>query len=143
MISMSTNPAQSKPENAVHRNTQAHTLALMRKHAALLAPKFTAVLDALNREIAPLEIAHWTRPQGGYFISFYAMPGTAKRALALCKEAGVTMTGAGATYPYGRDPQDSNIRIAPSLPPVEELKQAMEIFCLCIRIAALEKLDEA
>ena len=122
---------------------KAHTLALMQKHAALLAPKFTAVLDALDREIAPLEIAHWTRPQGGYFISFYAMPGTAKRALALCKEAGVTMTGAGATYPYGRDPQDSNIRIAPSLPPVEELKQAMEIFCLCIRIAALEKLDEA
>ena len=122
---------------------KAHTLALMQKHAALLAPKFTAVLDALDREIAPLEIAHWTRPQGGYFISFYAMPGTAKRALALCKEAGVTMTGAGATYPYGRDPQDSNIRIAPSLPAVEELKQAMEIFCLCIRIAALEKLDEA
>ena len=122
---------------------KAHTLALMQKHAALLAPKFTAVLDALDREIAPLEIAHWTRPQGGYFISFYAMPGTAKRALALCREAGVTMTGAGATYPYGRDPQDSNIRIAPSLPPVEELKQAMEIFCLCIRIAALEKLDEA
>ena len=122
---------------------KAHTLALMQKHAALLAPKFTAVLDALDREIAPLEIAHWTRPQGGYFISFYAMPGTAKRALALCKKAGVTMTGAGATYPYGRDPQDSNIRIAPSLPPVEELKQAMEIFCLCIRIAALEKLDEA
>ena len=119
-----------------------HTLELMRRHAALLAPKFTAVLDALDHEIAPLGIAHWTRPQGGYFISFYAMPGTAKRALALCKAAGVTMTGAGATYPYGRDPQDSNIRIAPSLPPVEELRQAMEIFCLCVRIAALEKLDE-
>ncbi len=122
---------------------RAHTLELMQKHAALLAPKFTAVLDTLECEIAPLKIAHWTQPQGGYFISFYAMPGTAKRALALCKEAGVTMTGAGATYPYGRDPQDSNIRIAPSLPPVEELTQAMQIFCLCIRIAALEKLDEA
>ena len=100
---------------------KAHTLALMQKHAAVLAPKFTAVLDTLEAEIEPLGIAHWTRPKGGYFISFYAMPGTAKRALALCKEAGVTMTGAGATYPYGRDPQDSNIRIAPSLPPVEEL----------------------
>ena len=122
---------------------KAHTLALMQKHAAVLAPKFTAVLDALEAEIAPLGIAHWTRPKGGYFISFYAMPGTAKRALALCKEAGVTMTGAGATYPYGRDPQDSNIRIAPSLPPVEELKQAMQIFCLCVKIAALEKLNEA
>ena len=122
---------------------KAHTLALMQKHAAVLAPKFTAVLDALEAEIAPLGIAHWTKPQGGYFISFYAMPGTAKRALALCREAGVTMTGAGATYPYGRDPQDSNIRIAPSLPPVEELKQAMQIFCLCVKIAALEKLNEA
>ena len=122
---------------------KAHTLALMQKHAAVLAPKFTAVLDTLEAEIEPLGIAHWTRPKGGYFISFYAMPGTAKRALALCKEAGVTMTGAGATYPYGRDPQDSNIRIAPSLPPVEELKQAMQIFCLCVKIAALEKLNEA
>ena len=121
---------------------KAHTLALMQKHAAVLAPKFTAVLDTLEAEIEPLGIAHWTRPKGGYFISFYAMPGTAKRALALCKEAGVTMTGAGATYPYGRDPQDSNIRIAPSLPPVEELKQAMQIFCLCVKIAALEKLNE-
>ena len=122
---------------------KAHTLALMQKHAAVLAPKFTVVLDTLEAEIEPLGIAHWTRPKGGYFISFYAMPGTAKRALALCKEAGVTMTGAGATYPYGRDPQDSNIRIAPSLPPVEELKQAMQIFCLCVKIAALEKLNEA
>ena len=122
---------------------KAHTLTLMQKHAAVLAPKFTAVLDTLEAEIEPLGIAHWTRPKGGYFISFYAMPGTAKRALALCKEAGVTMTGAGATYPYGRDPQDSNIRIAPSLPPVEELKQAMQIFCLCVKIAALEKLNEA
>ena len=80
------------------------------------------------------------RPKGGYFVSLNAMPGTAKRTLALCREAGVTMTGAGATFPYGRDPQDSNIRIAPSLPPVEELEQAMEVFCVCVRLAALEKL---
>ena len=117
-----------------------HTLALMQRHAAILRPKFHAVLDALDSEIAPLGIGSWKRPVGGYFVSYDAMPGTAKRALALCKEAGVTMTGAGATFPYGVDPQDSNIRIAPSLPPVEELRQAITIFCLCVKLAALEKL---
>lgn len=117
-----------------------HTLALMQRHAAILRPKFHAVLDALDKEIAPLGIGTWKRPVGGYFVSYDAMPGTAKRALALCKEAGVTMTGAGATFPYGVDPQDSNIRIAPSLPPVEELQQAIAIFCLCVKLAALEKL---
>ena len=119
---------------------KAHTLALMQRHAAILRPKFHAVLDALDSEIAPLGIGVWKRPVGGYFVSYDAMPGTAKRALALCKEAGVTMTGAGATFPYGVDPQDSNIRIAPSLPPVEELQQAIAIFCLCVKLAALEKL---
>ena len=119
---------------------KAHTLALMQRHAAILRPKFHAVLDALDSEIAPLGIGGWKRPVGGYFVSYDAMPGTAKRALALCKEAGVTMTGAGATFPYGVDPQDSNIRIAPSLPPVEELQQAIAIFCLCVKLAALEKL---
>ena len=119
---------------------KAHTLALMQRHAAILRPKFHAVLDALDSEIAPLGIGAWKRPVGGYFVSYDAMPGTAKRALALCKEAGVTMTGAGATFPYGVDPQDSNIRIAPSLPPVEELQQAIAIFCLCVKLAALEKL---
>ena len=117
-----------------------HTLALMQRHAAILRPKFRAVLDALDREIAPLGIGEWKRPKGGYFVSYNAMPGTAKRALALCKEAGVTMTGAGATFPYGVDPQDSNIRIAPSLPPVEELQQAIAVFCVCVKLAALEKL---
>ena len=117
-----------------------HTLALMRRHAAILRPKFHAVLDALDREIAPLGIGSWRRPVGGYFVSYDAMPGTAKRALALCKEAGVTMTGAGATFPYGVDPRDSNIRIAPTLPPVEELQQAIAIFCNCVKLAALEKL---
>ena len=117
-----------------------HTLALMQRHAAILRPKFRAVLDALDREIAPLGIGEWKRPKGGYFVSYNAMPGTAKRALALCKEAGVPMTGAGATFPYGVDPQDSNIRIAPSLPPVEELQQAIAVFCVCVKLATLEKL---
>ena len=117
-----------------------HTLALMQRHAAILRPKFHAVLDALDREIAPLGIGEWKRPKGGYFVSYNAMSGTAKRALALCKEAGVTMTGAGATFPCGVDPEDSNIRIAPSLPPVEELQQAIAVFCVCVKLAALEKL---
>ena len=117
-----------------------HTLALMKQHAAILGPKFKTVLDALDREIAPLEIAQYNRPVGGYFVSLNAMPGTAKRTLQLCKEAGVTMTGAGATFPYGKDPNDSNIRIAPSLPPVEELEQAIAIFCNCLKLAALEKM---
>ncbi len=116
------------------------TLSLMRRHAKLLAPKFQAVLDALKREIMPLEIARWTKPRGGYFISLYAMRGTAKRVVSLMKDAGVALTDAGATYPYGIDPEDSNIRIAPSLPPVEELRQAMEVLCVCLRLAALEKL---
>lgn len=119
---------------------KAHTLQIMQRHAALMAPKFRAVLDILDEKIAPLDIASWNRPKGGYFVSLNAMPGTAKRTLALCKEAGVTMTDAGATFPYGMDPQDSNIRIAPSLPPVEELMQAMEVFCICLKLAALEKL---
>lgn len=119
---------------------KAGTLALMKKHAGVLGPKFCAVLNALDKEIAPLDIASWQRPVGGYFVSLNAMPGTAKRTLALAKEAGVTMTGAGATFPYGIDPNDSNIRIAPSLPPVSELEQAIAIFCNCLKMAALEKL---
>ena len=116
------------------------TLALMKKHAAVLGPKFKCVLEMLDREIAPLEIATWQWPKGGYFVSVNTNPGLAKRTLALCKEAGVVMTGAGATFPYGVDPQDSNIRIAPSLPPVAELEKAMEVFCTSLKIAALEKL---
>lgn len=119
---------------------KAHTLALMKKHAAIMKPKFDAVADALEREIKPLGIGAWCRPKGGYFISYDALPGTAKRTLALCKEAGVVMTGAGATFPYGVDPDDSNIRIAPSLPPVAELQAAIDVFCICARMAALEKL---
>ena len=119
---------------------KAHTVEIMKRHAALLGPKFKVVAEYLDREIKPLGFANWVTPKGGYFVSFNAMPGTAKRALALCKEAGVEMTPAGATYPYGKDPADCNIRIAPSLPPVSELEQAMDVFCTCIKLAALEKL---
>lgn len=119
---------------------KAHTLELMKKHAAIMKPKFDAVVSALDKEIAPLGIAQWKRPTGGYFVSVDTMDGLAKRTLALCKEAGVVMTGAGATFPYGVDPRDRNIRIAPSLPPVEELEQAIAVFCTCLKLAALEKL---
>ena len=119
-----------------------NTLALMQRHAAILKPKFEAVLSALDAEIAPLGIASWHRPTGGYFISLNTAPGLAHRTLELCKQAGVVMTGAGATFPYGKDPQDSNIRIAPSLPPVEELKQAIAVFCCCLKLAALEQLEQ-
>ena len=119
---------------------KAHTIEVMKRHAAILGPKFNVVADILDQQIKPLGFAQWNRPKGGYFVSFNTMPGTAKRALALCKDAGVEMTPAGATYPYGNDPQDSNIRIAPSLPPVAELEQAMDVFCTCIKLAALEKL---
>ena len=130
----------NQQRHVLYLQNKAHTLELMKKHAAIMGPKFRAVLDALEKEIAPLDIASWKRPKGGYFVSFNAMPGTAGRIWALCKEAGVTMTGAGATFPYGKDPQDSNLRIAPSLPPVEELEQALAVFCLCVKLAALEKL---
>jgi len=119
---------------------KAHTIEIMKRHAAIMAPKFKAVLDALDSEIKPYGFAEWNNPKGGYFISLNTMPGTAKRALQLCSEAGLVMTSAGATYPYGIDPNDSNIRIAPSLPPVEELEQAMKVFCVCLKLAALEKL---
>lgn len=112
----------------------------MKKHAALVAPRFAAVLDELDREIAPLGIAKWTKPNGGYFISFNAMSGCAKRICQLCKEAGVVLTGAGATFPYGKDPEDSNIRIAPTYPPIDELKTAARIFALAAKIACAEKL---
>lgn len=128
--------------HVLYLKDKAHTLELMRRHAEILRPKFHAVLDALDREIAPLGIASWKRPHGGYFVSLDAMPGTAKRTLELCREAGVTMTAAGATFPYGKDPQDSNIRIAPSLPPVAELEQAIDVLCVCLKLSALEKLLE-
>lgn len=119
---------------------KAHTLEIMQRHASVMAPKFRVVADYLNREIRPLGIASWTDPKGGYFVSLDAMPGTAKRVWSLCREAGVTLTNAGASFPYHYDPQDTNLRIAPSLPPVEELEKAMSVLCVCLRLAALEKL---
>ena len=119
---------------------KAHVLEYMKKHAEILKPKFDCVLRALDQEIAPLGIAKWNRPSGGYFISLDAMDGTAKRVLALCKEAGVVMTPAGSTYPYGNDPHDSNVRVAPTLPSLGELQAAAEVLCVCLKLAALEKL---
>ncbi len=121
---------------------KAHTLQIMKRHASIMAPKFACVSRWLNQQIAPCGFARWNDPSGGYFVSLYTMPGTAKRVWQLCKEAGVTMTNAGATYPYGNDPADSNLRIAPSLPPVEELELAMEVLTTCLKLAALEKLLE-
>ncbi len=114
--------------------------AHMKKHAAIMKPKFDMVLEHLENELGGKEIAQWITPRGGYFISLDAMPGTAKRVGELCKEAGVTLTNVGATYPYGVDPNDSNIRIAPSYPPVEELNKASEILCIAVQLAAIEKL---
>lgn len=115
------------------------TLELMKRHAAILKPKFQCVLEWLEKEIKPAGLAVWQKPKGGYFVSVNTLPGLAKRTLELCKGAGVTMTGAGATFPYGKDPADRNIRIAPSLPPIDELNAAMEVFCVCLKLAALEQ----
>ncbi len=112
----------------------------MRKHADLMRPKFEAVLDVLEKELGDLDIGNWTKPYGGYFISFNAMEGCAKAIVAKCKEAGVILTGAGATYPYGKDPKDSNIRIAPSFPTPEEMAMATNLFVLCVKLVSVEKL---
>ncbi|MGN0355317.1 MAG: aminotransferase [Muricoprocola sp.] len=116
--------------------------AHMRKHAAILRPKFEAVLDTLDRELTGLEIGSWHKPKGGYFIGFDALPGCAKAIVAKAKEAGVIMTAAGATFPYGKDPQDSNIRIAPSFPTLEELEVAAKIFVLSVKLVSIEKILE-
>ena len=114
--------------------------AHMKKHAAIIRPKFETVLNAFDKELGGLGIAEWTKPNGGYFISLCVMPGTAKEVGRLCKEAGVTLTTVGATYPYGIDPEDSNIRIAPTFPSEEELAKAVEILCVCVKLAAVQKL---
>ncbi len=114
----------------------------MRKHAEFMRPKFEAVESVLEEELGGLGIGSWTEPKGGYFISFDAMDGCAKAIVAKCKEAGVKLTGAGATFPYGKDPKDSNIRIAPSFPTPDEMKQAADLFVLCVKLVSVEKLLE-
>ena len=114
--------------------------AHMKKHAEIIAPKFDAVLKAFNEELGGKGIAEWTNPNGGYFVSLNVMNGCARRTVELCREAGVVLTPAGATYPYGKDPDDSNIRIAPTFPPVEELELAVDLLCTSVQLAAAEKL---
>ena len=113
-----------------------------RKHADIIRPKFEAVEEILERELGGLGIGEWTKPKGGYFIAFDSMEGCAKDIVAKCKKAGVVMTSAGATYPYGKDPHDSNIRIAPSFPTPEEMELASDIFVLCVKIVSIEKILE-
>ncbi|MDE5966979.1 MAG: aminotransferase class I/II-fold pyridoxal phosphate-dependent enzyme [Lachnospiraceae bacterium] len=117
--------------------------AHMMKHADEMRPKFETVLEILDRELSNLDIASWRKPLGGYFISFEAMEGCAKAIVAKCREAGVILTGAGATYPYKKDPKDSNIRLAPSFPTIDELTEAAELFVLCVKLVSVEKLLEA
>ena len=112
----------------------------MEKHAKIIAPKFQLVLDMLEKEIAPLGIGEWVKAKGGYFISYNTVGSSAKRIGELCKAAGLVLTTVGATYPYGVDPDDKNIRIAPTFPSVENLGKAMEVFCLCAKLAAVEAL---
>ena len=121
-------------------NNYEGVVAHMQKHKAILAPKFELVISKLTKELGDKNIASWHNPNGGYFVSVNVLNGCAKKVVALCKEAGINLTGAGATYPYGIDPNDSNIRIAPSFPPLDELAKALDIFCLCTKIAAIEKL---
>ncbi len=116
--------------------------AHMMKHADIIRPKFEAVLSVLDRELEGLEIGEWTKPIGGYFISFDSMEGCAKAIVAKCKEAGVVLTGAGATFPYGNDPKDSNIRIAPTFPTPEEMAAATDLFVLCVKLVSVNKLLE-
>ncbi len=128
--------------HAKYLQNREHALEIMKRHAAILKPRFASVLNWLEKEIRPAGIGRWETPKGGYFVSLFTNPGLAKRTVALTKEAGVVLTGAGATYPYGKDPDDSNIRIAPSLPPTSELEQAMEVLCTALKLAALEKMGE-
>lgn len=112
----------------------------MQLHKKVLKPKFEIVLNTLDKELTSTGVGEWTNPNGGYFVSVDVLSGTAKRVVSLCKEAGLILTGAGATYPLGKDPEDKNIRIAPSFPPNDELQTAMDVFCICTKLAACEKL---
>lgn len=121
----------------------AQTIAAhMAEHADIMRPKFQLVERVLSEELGGLGIATWTDPRGGYFVSFDGLPGTAKRTVELAREAGVILTSAGATWPYGEDPRDANIRIAPTMPTLDELERALAVFCCCVRIAALEVMAE-
>jgi len=124
-----------------HLKDESHVKALMLRHADIIRPKFEMVLDILETELSDTGFASWNRPNGGYFISLDVVPGTAKRVVQLAKEAGVVLTPAGATWPLGKDPTDSNIRIAPTFPPLEELRTAIRILCICVKLAALEKMS--
>lgn len=115
----------------------------MKALAEQMVPKYELVLNLLEKELADTGLLTWTKPEGGYFITVDTLPGCAKATVALAKEAGVVLTGAGATYPYGIDPKDTNIRLAPSYPPIDELQAAMELFCLCVKLAGVRKLLEA
>ena len=112
----------------------------MKKQAAIIRPKFQLVLDVLQAELGNKKIATWSRPKGGYFISFNTLPGCAKKVVKMAAAAGVALTNAGATFPYGSDPQDQNIRIAPTYPPLDELKTAMELFTICVQLVSIEKI---
>ena len=124
-------------------NSKENLMEHMMKHADIMRPKFEKVLEMLDKELGEADIAKWTKPLGGYFISFDAMDGCAKKIVGMCEAAGVVMTGAGATYPYGKDPHDSNIRIAPSFPPMDELIEACEIFIICVKLVSIDKILES
>ena len=127
--------------HVLYLKDKAHILAHMAKHKAIIKPKFDAMRRLLAEGLADCgDIAHWTNPKGGYFISLYTLPGCAKRIVALCMEAGVGLTGAGAAYPYGVDPQDWHIRLAPTYPAREEVEQATRLLCIAVRLASVEKL---
>lgn len=122
---------------------KAGVLEFMKRHAGVLRPKFELVLETLDRELGDLGIASWSRPRGGYFVSFDATEGTAKTIFDLCKKAGLTLTNVGATFPYGKDPLDRNLRLAPSYPSLEELQNALQVFCVCVKLATVQKLLNA
>ena len=122
---------------------EAGVMVMMKKHETILKPKFGTVLDILDKELGNIEEVSWNKPRGGYFISLFVAPGTAKEVVKLCKECGVELTPAGATYPYGNDPDDRNIRIAPSFPPLHELIPAINVLCISTKLAAARKALES
>ena len=112
----------------------------MKKHREIIAPKFQTAISRLNAELSGTGVASWNNPKGGYFISVDVLPGCARRVVELCRKSGVTLNPAGSTYPYYEDPNDSNIRIAPTYPSIDEIDKSMEIFSVCTCLAAIEKL---